>query len=80
MVKGYHQIELALREGPKTAFRTKQGQWEYRRLPFGLKTAPATFKKMMELDIEWANRYTPFCYLDNIVIYARSPADHNTKL
>jgi len=45
MVMGYHQIELEKGEGPKTAFSTKQGHWEYRRLPFGLKTAPATFKK-----------------------------------
>jgi len=29
MVMGYHQIELVLGEGPKTAFSTKQGQWEY---------------------------------------------------
>jgi len=47
MVMGYHQIELAPGEGPKTAFSTKQGHWEYRRLPFGLKMAPSTFQKMM---------------------------------
>jgi len=47
MVMGYHQIELEEWEGPKTAFSTKQGHWEYRRLPFGLKTAPGTFQKLM---------------------------------
>ena len=56
MVMGYHQIELAPREGPETAFSSKQGHWEYRRLSFGLKTAPATFKKNDEFGIEWANR------------------------
>jgi hypothetical protein len=40
-----HQIELAPGEGPKSAFSTYQGHWEYRRLPFELKTVPATFKK-----------------------------------
>jgi DNA-directed RNA polymerase subunit N (RpoN/RPB10) len=29
MVMGYYQIELAPGEGPKTAFSTKQGHWEY---------------------------------------------------
>ena len=47
MVMGYHQVELENGEGPKTAFSTKQGHWQYRRIPFGLKTAPATFQKMM---------------------------------
>ena len=46
MVMGYHQIELEPGEGSNTAFSTKQGHWEYLRLPFGLKTAPATFQKM----------------------------------
>jgi len=35
MVMGYHQIELAKGEGPKTAFSTKKDNWEYQRLPFG---------------------------------------------
>jgi hypothetical protein len=47
MVMGYHQIELEHGEGPKTTFSTKQCHWEYRRLPFGLKTAPATFQRTM---------------------------------
>jgi len=44
MVMGYHQIELEPGEGSKTAFSTKQGHLEYLRLPFGLKTAKATFQ------------------------------------
>ena len=61
MVIGYHQIELVSREWPKTAFSSQQGPWEYQGLRFGLKTAPATFKKTYELDTDWANRYTLFC-------------------
>jgi len=47
MVMSYHQIELAPGEGPKSAFSNKHGHWEYRRLPFGLKTGPATFQKLI---------------------------------
>ena len=79
MMKGY-QIELPPREGPKTAFSTKQGPWEYRGLPFGLKTAPATFKIMMNSILSGLTVTPCFVHLDNIVICARSLADHNTKL
>ena len=48
MVKGYHQIEMT-EDRAKTAFSTKEGQWEYKLLPFGLKTAPATFQRMMNV-------------------------------
>ena len=30
MITGYHLIELEPREGPKIAFSTKQGHWEYK--------------------------------------------------
>jgi len=77
---GYHQIELAPGKGPKTAFSTKQGYWEYRRLPFGLKMAPATFQKLMNSVLSGLTGTRCFVYLDDIVIYARLLADHNTKL
>ncbi len=80
MVMGYHQIELEPGDGPKTAFSTKQGHWEYKRLPFGLKTAPATFQKMMNSVLSGLTGTRCFVYLDDIVIYAKSLADHNGKL
>jgi hypothetical protein len=47
MVMGYHQIELNPEDKDKPAFSTKQGHWAYKKMPFGLKTAPATFQAMM---------------------------------
>jgi hypothetical protein len=76
---GYHQIELETGEGPKTAFNTKQGHWEYLRLPFGLKTAPATFQKMNSV-LSGQTVTRCFVYLDDIVLYARSLAEHDVKL
>jgi hypothetical protein len=61
MVMGYHQIELEPGERPKTTFSAKQGHWEYRRLPFGLKTAGATFQKNDEFCTKRINRYPLFC-------------------
>jgi len=77
---GYHQIELEEGEGSKMAFSTKQGHWEYRRLPFGLKTAPVTFQKLMNSVLSGLTGTRCFVYLDDIMIYAKSLADHNIKL
>jgi hypothetical protein len=63
MVMGYHQIELEEGEGPKMAFSTKQGHWEYRRLPFGLKTAPAVFQKLMNSVLSGSSGMCCFCLL-----------------
>ena len=80
MVMGYHQIEVAEQDRAITAFSTKEGHWEYKRLPFGLKTAPATFQRMMNTVPSGLTGSKCFVFLDDIVVYARSLAEHNTKL
>jgi hypothetical protein len=80
MVMGYHQIEVAELDRAKTAFSTKEGYWEYKRLPFGLKTAPATFQRMMNVVLSGLTGSRCFVFLDDIVVYARSLAEHATKL
>jgi hypothetical protein len=40
---GHHQIHMDPSDIDNTAFSTKEGHWAYKRMPFGLKTSPATF-------------------------------------
>jgi hypothetical protein len=79
MVMGYHQIEVAKQDRAKTAFSTKEGHWEYKRLPFGLKTAPATFQRMMSVVLNGLTGSRCFVFLDYIM-YVRSLAEHDSKL
>jgi hypothetical protein len=80
MVMDYHQMEVAEHDLAKTAFSTKEGHWEYKRLLFGLKTAPATFQRMMNVVLSGLTGSRCLVFLDDIVVYARSLAEHDTKL
>jgi hypothetical protein len=77
---GYHQIELSPEDRDKTAFSTKHGHWAYKRMSFGLKTAPATFQSMINSVLSGLTGSRCFVFLDDVVIYARSLVEHDTKL
>ena len=44
--KGYHQIQMREEDEEKTAFHTDKGIFCYRKMPFGLKNAGATYQRL----------------------------------
>ena len=74
--QAYHQVRLKEADIPKTAFVTHMGQFEYRVLCFGLTNAPSTFQALMNRIL--APYINKFCvvYLDDIMIYSKSPEEH----
>lgn len=50
---GYWQISVDPGDRSKTAFVTSSGLFEFNRMSFGLKTAPATFQRAMENRSSW---------------------------
>ena len=49
-------------------------------MSFGLKTAPATFQRMMNNVLSGLTGTRSFVFLDDIVIYANSLVNHDRKL
>jgi hypothetical protein len=80
MSQGYHQIPMAAEDQQKTAFATRRGQFAYKRMPFGLSTAPATFQRLMHLVLRNENWEKCLIYLDDVLIFGRSADEHLTRL
>lgn len=73
----YWQIEVEEKSRPITAFTVPgRGLYQFKRLPFGLSTAPATWQRLIDrvigVDLE------PFCfkYLDDIIIITQTFEQH----
>lgn len=80
LASGYHQIQMQPESVEKTAFNTEDGHFEFTRMPFGLKNAPATFQRIM--DDVLRGLVNTFClvYLDDIIIFSPSLKEHINHL
>lgn len=80
LAKGFHQILVKPEHRQKTAFSTPFGHYEFVRMPFGLKNAPATFQRLMNSVLrEYINRIC-VVYLDDILVFSTSLQEHIDSL
>ena len=64
----------------RSAFCTRRGLFHFTRMPFGLAGAPSTFCRLMSIvlrDLLWK---VCLCYLDDIIIFARTPEESLERL
>ena len=75
---GFHQIPLDKDSAKLTTFITPFGRYYFKRLPFGISSAPEIFQKLMENilgDLEGV-----ICYFDDILIHSKSEQEHKILL
>ena len=76
LTSGFHQIEVDPKDIPKTAFNVENGHYEFVRMPFGLKNAPATFQRVMDNVLREHIGKRCLVYMDDIIIYSTSLQEH----
>lgn len=80
LASGFHQILMDDKDIQKTAFSTENGHYEYLRMPFGLKNAPATFQRMMNVVLVGLAGVICLVYMDDIIVFSYSLQEHCTNL
>ena len=74
---GYWQVLMAEDSIPYTAFTVGPlGFYKCVRMPFGLTNAPATFQRLMESCL--GDLHLQYCiiYLDDIIVFSKTPDEH----
>ena len=77
---GYHQQKVREIDIPKTAFRTRYGNFEFTMMPFGLTNAPTTFMDLMHRVFRPYLDQFIVVFVDDILIYSQSEWEHEYHL
>lgn len=77
----FWSIPMRVTDRYKTAFVTQDGHFQWTCLPFGLKTSPSIFQRIM-CNIIRKHKLGDFtvCYIDDILVFSKSFSDHVRQL
>ena len=56
------------------------GVYEFLRMPFGLCNTPATFQRLMQECLGELNLTYALIYLDDVIVFSRTPKEHLVRL
>lgn len=77
----FWSIPLKIEDRKKTAFVTQEGHYQWTCLPFGLKTSPAIFQRILS-NILRKYKLTDFTvnFIDDILVFSKSYVEHINHL
>ena len=74
LAAGYWQVAVEPSDQEKTAFTTYSGLYEFKKMPFSLVNAPATFQRLMEVGLAGLAREGCLVYLDDVLVISEVEA------
>ena len=72
LLSGYWQLGMTDRAKERSAFCTRRGLFQFKRMPFGLCGAPATFCRLMSIVLVDYVGIICLCYLDDVIVYGKT--------
>ena len=76
LIRGYYQIPLEESSKQYTAFSTNRDHWQFKRLSFGLRNAPAAFQREIQAVLGSLPSNKVIAYIDDILILGSSFEEH----
>lgn len=76
LVRGYYQLPLDEESRELTAFSTARAHWQFKRLSFGLKNAPAGFQREMQHILSSFSWRKVIVYIDDVLIMSETFVEH----
>lgn len=72
LASGFHQIKMKESDIEKTAFSINNGKYEFTRMPFGLKNAPAIFQRAIDDVLRQYIGKICYVYIDDVIIFGKT--------
>ena len=75
---GYYMVDVAAEHREKTAFGFDGELWQFKRMPFGLASAPQTFCRLMRKIMDGVPHTS--VYLDEVIVFSADEEEHKDDL